>query len=298
MEHFDGTAVQGTEKFIPAALLDFLLRLESTRSTNDVWALILDLADGLGLGVVDYVYATDFRNWENAQFIRTTFSSQWLDYVQHYPHIRYTSNFRMHGCKFLTPMLVGPAYFDQMGEISADKRRHILLSAEMGLEAGIAFPLRMGDAGQAAIMAFGGKFTREAFDALLKQHAWTLHAAALTAHTRYTELFKLEFMDRNHLTEKQRELIRLVGQGRMDKQIAHELGISFSAVRQRLASVQQKTGTQNRADLAALAMRLGLVEDPLLKGHADDLTVFLSTGDGKTGSELRRANPEVSTAAE
>jgi len=43
---------------------------------------------------------------------------------------------------------------------------------------------------------------------------------------------------------------------------------------------------QNRADLAAIAARLGFVADPLLRGHGDALTVFLSTGDGKTGAEL------------
>jgi DNA-binding CsgD family transcriptional regulator len=184
--------------------------------------------------------------------------------------------------------MVGPAYFDEMGPLSEDKRRHINLAAQMGLEAGVAFPLRMGDPGQAALMTFGGAFSREAFDAILQQHGWTLHAAALSAHTRYTELFKLEFVERNQLTEKQKELLRLVGQGLMDKQIAHLLGISFSAVRQRLATVQQKTGAANRADLAALAMRVGLVADPLLKEHGDDLTVFLCTGDGRTGKEVRR----------
>ena len=71
----------------------------------------------------------------------------------------------------------------------------------------------------------------------------------------------------------------------MDKQIATELGVSVSAVRQRLTVVQNKTGAQNRADLAALAMRMGLISDPLLKPHAEELTVFLSTGDGKSGKE-------------
>lgn len=290
MQHFDGTALRGTETFLPARLLNFTLRLETTRTTDAIWDLFLDLAQSLDLPVVDYVYATDFRNWEQAQFIRTTFSSDWFDRLRQFPHIRTTSNFRMHGCKYLTPMKIGPAYFDQMGEISRDKRRHVLLAAEQGLNAGIAFPLRMGDPGHAAMLAFGGRHSAEAFDALLATHGWTLHAAALSGHARYTELFKAEFVERNQLTPKQMELLRLVGQGMMDKQIAHQLGISFSAVRQRLASVQQKTGTTTRADLAALAARAGLVPDPLLKAHADDLTVFLCTGDGRTGTEVRGAD--------
>ena len=285
MEHFDGTPLRDTEKFLSERLLAFLLGLERARSTDMVWALILDLANGLGLTVVDYVYASDFEDWQQVQFIRTTFDSRWFDNLARYPHIRQTSNFRMHGCRYLTPVLIGPAYFDQMGEISSEKRRHILLSSEMGLEAGVAFPLRMGDPGQAALLAFGGRFTREGFDALMREHGATLQIAALTAHSRYTELFKMEFLERAALTGKQVELIRLVGRGMMDQQIAHELGISFSAVRQRLATVQAKTGATNRADLAAIAARIGLVPDPLLKPWENELTVFLSTGDGQTGVE-------------
>lgn len=286
------------ETFAPKKLSNFLVVLETTQTTDDVWNLVVNLARSLGLPIVDYVYATDFRNWERAQFIRTTVDSKWLDYVRKFPHIRQTSNFRMHGCKHLTPILIGPEYIDQMGDISEDKRRHILLGAKMGLNAGVAFPLRMGEPGQAGTISFGGPQTRAEFDVIAAQHGWTLHAAALAAHTRYTELFKAEFMKRNELTTKQRELITLVGQGLMDKQIAHQLGISFSAVRQRISSVQAKTGAQNRADLAALAMRLGLVSDPMLKGYSDDLTVFLVTGDGKTGSEVRKSAASVATAAE
>lgn len=288
MEHFDHTPVQATETFLPKALLNFLLGLERTRSTEDVWQLVLDLAGSMGLDAVDYVYATDFRNWEKAQFIRTTFDSTWLEHVKRFPHIRHTSNFRMHGCRYLTPVKVGLAYVDRMGPISLEKRRHLELSARMGLEAGLAIPLRMGDPGQAALLAVGGRFDSDSFDQIIDQHGWTLHAAALSAHARYTELFKSEFIDRNELTDKQKELLILVGQGLMDKQIAHHLGISFSAVRQRLAAVQHKTGTLNRADLAALAARAGLVPDPLLRDYDDDLTVFLSTGDGKTGKEVRQ----------
>jgi DNA-binding CsgD family transcriptional regulator len=288
MKHFDQTPVRTTETFVPADLLDFLLRLECTTTTDEVWALILELADRLGLEAVDYVYATDFRDWEKAQFIRTTFDSAWLDHVRRFPHIRHTSNFRMHGCRYLTPVLIGTAYIDDMGPISEEKRNHLALSAAMGMQAGMAIPLRMGDPGQAALLAFGGRFDKAVFDAIVARHGWTLHAAALSAHARYTELFKTEFINRNELTDKQKELLELVGRGWMDKQIAHHLGISFSAVRQRLAAVQHKTGTQNRADLAALAARVGLVPDPLLRDHEEDLTVFLCTGDGKTGNEVRR----------
>ncbi len=298
MKHFDGTPLRETEKFAPEALVAFLVALEETQTTEDVWQLLLALAKRLDLTGVEYIYATDYRNWERAQFIRTTAPSSWLDYLKQFPHLRETSTFRRHACRFLTPIKAGQAYAEDMGPLTEERRRHMELGARMGMRAGVAFPLRMGDPGQAALLCFGGDFSAEAFDALLAEHGWTLHAAALSAHARYTELFKLEFIERNQLTHKQKELIQLVGEGLMDKQIAHILGISFSAVRQRLATVQQKTGAQNRAELAALAMRVGLVPDPLLRAHSDDLTVFLSTGDGKTGSEVRQPGQQPYRAAE
>ena len=199
--------------------------------------------------------------------------------------MRRTSNFRTHAVHYLTPVVTGAANLDQYEDLCEDRRRHMALNREMGFNAGISIPLRMGDEGHAAVLSIGGPMNREAFDAIWAEHGWAIHAGALSAHVRYAVFFKAEFIERNQLTEKHKELITLVGKGYLDKQIAHALGISFSAVRQRLIAVQEKIGVQNRADLAAVAARIGLVPDPLLKKHEDTLTVFLSTGNGKTGEE-------------
>ena len=277
--------VAGNERFVPANLRDFLISLEATSNSDDVWELLVAFADGIGLNMVEYVCATDFRDWEQAQFIRTTVDSSWIGHAQSDPDVRRLSMFRLHSVNFLTPVTMGMAYIDEIENVCPKRRYLIECNAKFGLNAGFAIPLRMNEPGQAAHIIFGGDFTRAEFDAILDQHGWAMHAVALSAHTRYIELFKAEFCERNELTEKQTELVRLVGRGLLDKQIAHDLGISFSAVRQRLAAVQQKTGCTNRAELAALAVRIGLVPDPMLKPHAADLTVFLSMADGASGTE-------------
>jgi DNA-binding CsgD family transcriptional regulator len=279
------------ETFIPTRLQRFLIALEASQSSEEVWQHMLELYAGLGLNSVDYVCATDFRDWQQAQFIRTTHHSSWIEHARRNPNIRKTSYFRTHAIKYLTPIIVGVEYIDVYADVSPERREIMQLAAEMGLRAGIGIPLRMNEPGQAGIITIGGDISRTEFDAILSEHGWTIHASALSAHTRYTELFKSEFVERNRLTPKQRELIELVGRGMMDKQIAHDLEISVSTVRQRLSVVQAKTGAQNRADLAALAMRIGCVPDPLLKKHGSDLTVFLSTGDGKTGTEFGDPDP-------
>jgi len=292
MKHVYIRKISRNENCVPGNLRDFLIGLEVTTTSEQVWDLIVDFAAGLGLPVVDYVFATDYQKWEQAQFIRTTLSSDWINFAQNDPDVRKLSTFRLHSVKYLTPMTVGYSYVDDIEGITPERKELLRrTAAAFHCDAGLAIPLRMNEPGQAAHLLVAGPYNRDEFDAILKEHGWAIHAAALSAHTRYVEFFKAEFCERNELTEKQKELVTLVGRGLLDKQIMYELGISFSAVRQRLSAVQAKTGSTNRAELAALAMRIGLVPDPMLKSHSSDLTVFLSTGDGKSGSERHDAYP-------
>lgn len=52
------------------------------------------------------------------------------------------------------------------------------------------------------------------------------------------------------LTEKQHEVLRFVAENRTSKEIAWELGISESAVNQRIEGVRSRTGAPPRAELA------------------------------------------------
>lgn len=53
-----------------------------------------------------------------------------------------------------------------------------------------------------------------------------------------------------NVTEKQHEVLRLVGDNFTSKQIAHELGISISAVNQRIETVRARAGSVSRLELA------------------------------------------------
>src|SRR3546814_19774730 len=52
------------------------------------------------------------------------------------------------------------------------------------------------------------------------------------------------------LTAKQHEVLRFVAENRTSKEIAWELGISESAVNQRIEGVRSRTGSPPRAELA------------------------------------------------
>jgi DNA-binding CsgD family transcriptional regulator len=61
------------------------------------------------------------------------------------------------------------------------------------------------------------------------------------------------------LSARERELVRLVAQGRTDAQIAAKLYISIRTVRSHPDRIRDKTGRRRRADLTRLALSAHLV---------------------------------------
>jgi DNA-binding NarL/FixJ family response regulator len=64
------------------------------------------------------------------------------------------------------------------------------------------------------------------------------------------------------LTEREREVIRLLSQGKKNKQIAEELYISETTVRHHLTSIFDKLGVEDRLELSIYAFRHGLAKVP------------------------------------
>jgi DNA-binding NarL/FixJ family response regulator len=63
----------------------------------------------------------------------------------------------------------------------------------------------------------------------------------------------------SQLTERELEVLRLVGEGKANKQIALELGISERTVRTHMSNVLRKVRLTSRTQAAVLAVREGLV---------------------------------------
>jgi two-component system response regulator FixJ len=60
------------------------------------------------------------------------------------------------------------------------------------------------------------------------------------------------------LTERERELLKLLINGRSNKQIADDMGISIKTVANHRAHLMEKTGALNAADLVRISMIAGL----------------------------------------
>ncbi len=63
------------------------------------------------------------------------------------------------------------------------------------------------------------------------------------------------------MTEREVEVLQLVTAGQRNREIAAELSISENTVKFHLKNIVEKLHAQNRAELAARAVREGLVPD-------------------------------------
>lgn len=63
-----------------------------------------------------------------------------------------------------------------------------------------------------------------------------------------------------HLTDRERESVRLYAEGWMAEQIGMELGIAEKTAVRHLHNARRKLGVHNKAGLARWAIREGLIE--------------------------------------
>lgn len=97
-----------------------------------------------------------------------------------------------------------------------------------------------------------------------------LHAVAVVAAGHclvpagvLTDLLRAEVgrrgLSEGELTKRQVRILGAIGQGLSDQQIARALGLSGPVVRSEVKSILRKTGTRNRAEAVATALKRGLI---------------------------------------
>jgi DNA-binding CsgD family transcriptional regulator len=258
-----------------------LLRaLEVTRHSEEVWQLLLDLGRDVGLPNIDYILASDWHDWKRTQMMRTSYDATFLHRYNDDPELSRWSYFRSHGVFALTPICVGWEFVDDYLDLPEARREVLREAAARGLRGGLSIPIRQVAPPSVAMLTFTGDLDRAAVLEILARESWTLTVGAWAANQRFLLHHSAEFLDRNAVTEKQRELLEMVGAGLQDRDIAERLQVSISAVRQRMQALMAKTETTNRAELAALAMSLGLLPDPFNRPEHPPALSVLSDAEG------------------
>lgn len=271
---------------------NFLADLESTESSSEVWALIVGVGRTLNLPFVDFISADNYADWKRTLFVRTSYDSSWLNEFNADPEVLKWSYFRTHAIHHLTPIAVGLEFIDEYMHIPEARHRLLREAARRGLRSGFSIPLRTHAPPQASVITFSGDHSKREMRRIIQTHGWVLNTVATMGFQRYLAHFSAEFIDRNRISEKQRELLEMIGGGLQDKVIAERLGVTVSAVRQRMNNILAKTGLNNRADLAALAMSVGLVPDPLSREGTGEAVVLVEMGVAPQGKgRFRKRDP-------
>lgn len=75
-------------------------------------------------------------------------------------------------------------------------------------------------------------------------------------------------MGRDALTERQAEVLRLLTQGRPNKSIARELGVTADTVKSHVKHIMERLGVSSRVQAVTLALQRGLVAQALTESAA------------------------------
>lgn len=110
---------------------------------------------------------------------------------------------------------------------------------------------------RAGARGFVGKDTAsssllKAIRAVQRGEIW---ASPQTTGQLVTELLQREPKEENHLTPREQEVLRAVGEGKRNPEIAHALDISENTVKTHIASLMRKVGIDDRLQLALYAAR-------------------------------------------
>ncbi len=103
--------------------------------------------------------------------------------------------------------------------------------------------------------------------AIVKVHAgevWIEHSLIANVLGRFSRnppaaIVDQETVSINSLSEREKEVVKLIGQGYKNKRISSELCISETTVRHHLTSIYDKLGVSDRLELLVYAHRYGLV---------------------------------------
>lgn len=97
-------------------------------------------------------------------------------------------------------------------------------------------------------------------------------------------------MDDNLLSEREIEVLQLVGQGKSNKEIAIDLNISINTVKVHIGNIFQKTNVTSRTEATLFAIEHGIIKSPVSQNETDenksDSAVAENSSDEKSKSLL------------
>ncbi len=88
-------------------------------------------------------------------------------------------------------------------------------------------------------------------------------------------------MDANILSDREVEVLQLVGQGKSNKEIAVDLGISVNTVKVHIGNIFQKIEVTSRTEATLYAIERGIIKSPATQNDGDQETSLIEIESGK-----------------
>lgn len=159
-----------------------------------------------------------------------------------------------------TPMIGGSELSEFFSDYPSQVCRFRLSTLMTDLRSGFTIPLRSPNPASRAGFGFLSKMRRGEIELALQEHGWALHSASWAAHIRILQHAVEKKAYRKPLTKRQATYLDLLSQGLLDKQIAHEMGISHSAVRKYQYTLADRLNVSRRVEIIPKAIELGYLK--------------------------------------
>ena len=110
-----------------------------------------------------------------------------------------------------------------------------------------------------------GYLLKDADGAALLQAVHAVQRGDMPIHPRVTQYLVTNFAKRDDangnksLTEREKQILRLVSQGLSNKAIAQSLCLSAGTVKVHVSNILEKLGVSNRTEASVLALQMGLI---------------------------------------
>lgn len=253
---------KGFEQVFPEKLTKFHTDINFTKSEEDVFKLISDLSKSCGFDAVVYEYCADIHA-ENPDLMMRTDLPKAFEALERSAAKQVKKGYsRQHGLEKWTPTVGGLTYAEYYEEYPKQVWKYRLAAIVTGFKSGFGVALRSPDEATRAGIAFASKLDRKEFEILFNKHGWTLHACAWAAHIRILQHAAEAKTVCKPLTSRQKQYLNLLAEGLLDKQIAHQMQISHSAVRKYQYTLCSRFDVTRRADIIQKAIALGILKHP------------------------------------
>lgn len=265
------------EQAFPPLMIAFLERLNFTRDEEDVFALLIEVAQIVGFRSVIYEYNSDpwgsapvIFAWSNLSKAMTRLENWMRSLKSNKGQVTFHTYGRRHCMYKWTPGVAGKVFADMYGDYPEYQRKLKVAAIIPGVRSGFGVPLRCPSPLARAGLSFAGDPNKEEALAIVSEHGASLTTIAWAAHMRLLQHMNPARAPVDlRLTARQMQYVILLADGLLDKQIAHEMGISLSGVRKHFRTVCSKLGVMRRGEIPVAAARYGLLVEPGVDGLED-----------------------------